>query len=88
VHLKSIGLPLAVDSLYNPRHGGYPDGIFLSEYKRDYRPTAGEEERPLISRLTLHAEKLTFVHPNGESMTIECTPPKDFRAAIAQLSKL
>ena len=88
VHLKSIGLPLAVDPLYNPRHGGYPDGIFLSEYKRDYRPTAGEEERPLISRLTLHAEKLTFVHPNGQSMTIECIPPKDFRAAITQLSKL
>jgi RluA family pseudouridine synthase len=88
VHLKHIGLPLAVDSLYNPGRPGEPAGIFLSHYKRDYRPTAGEEERPLIGRLTLHAERLSFVHPNGQRMTLECQPPKDFRAAVNQLSKL
>ena len=88
VHLKSIGLPLAVDALYHPAPVGKIDGIFLSEYKRDYRPTRGEEERPLIGRLTLHAEKLKFLHPNGNEMTLECPPPKDFRAAINQLGKL
>ena len=30
VHLKSIGLPLAVDPLYNPPHPGQPIGVFLS----------------------------------------------------------
>lgn len=88
VHLKSIGLPLAIDPLYSPLPAGEPIGIFLSQFKRDYRPTLGEEERPLISRLTLHAEKIAFIHPDGTAMSIECPLPKDFRAAVAQLSKL
>ncbi|MGD0461890.1 MAG: RluA family pseudouridine synthase [Tepidisphaeraceae bacterium] len=88
VHLQSIGLSLAVDPLYNPPPPGSKIGIFLSEHKHDYRPTAGRDERPLIGRLTLHAQKLQFVHPDGRDITIECPPPKDFRAAITQLSKL
>lgn len=87
-HLKSIGLPLAIDPLYHPLPPGREPGIFLSHYKRDYRPSGREQERPLIARLTLHAEKLTFKHPSDEEMTIECPPPKDFRAALMQLSKL
>jgi RluA family pseudouridine synthase len=93
VHLAHIGLPLAIDPLYNPPRGGEagallpPTGIFLSHFKRDYRPTRGQDERPLIDRLTLHAEKLTFTHPNGTTMTIECPPPKDFRALLAQLRR-
>jgi 23S rRNA pseudouridine955/2504/2580 synthase/23S rRNA pseudouridine1911/1915/1917 synthase len=85
VHLKSIGLPLAVDPLYNDHAGGA--GIYLSQLKSDYRPSR-HEERPLIGRLTLHAEKLTFKHPDGREVKLECPPPKDFRAAIAQLAKL
>jgi 23S rRNA pseudouridine955/2504/2580 synthase/23S rRNA pseudouridine1911/1915/1917 synthase len=88
VHLKSIGLPLAVDPLYNSQAPRSPVGIYLSRYKRDYRPTFGEEERPLIARLTLHAEKITFTRIDGISVTIECPAPKDFRAAVNQLSKL
>jgi 23S rRNA pseudouridine955/2504/2580 synthase/23S rRNA pseudouridine1911/1915/1917 synthase len=88
VHLRSIGLPLAVDPLYNPPPAGRFPGIFLSQYKRDYRPTVGEPERPLIGRLTLHAEKIQFIHPDGRLLTIECPPPKDFRAAVTQLAKI
>lgn len=88
VHLKSIGLPLAVDPLYNPPPQGQLDGIFLSHHKRDYRRTAGELERPLIGRLSLHAQKIQFIHPDGRPLAIECPPPKDFRATIAQLGKL
>jgi 23S rRNA pseudouridine955/2504/2580 synthase/23S rRNA pseudouridine1911/1915/1917 synthase len=84
VHLKSIGLPLAVDPLYNPPRGR-PDGIFLSHFKRDYRKK--EEERPLISRLTLHALRLSFHDLGGKATSIECPPPKDFRAAINMLGK-
>jgi 23S rRNA pseudouridine1911/1915/1917 synthase len=88
VHLKSIGLPLAIDPLYGRGPSDGPRGIFLSQFKRDYRPSAREQERPLIARLTLHAHRLGFVHPSGNEMTIECPLPKDFRATITQLGKL
>lgn len=87
VHLKSIGLPLAVDPLYNPARGGKTEGLFLSQFKRDYRPTAGEEERPLIARLTLHAEKLRFMNLDGQQVELIAEPPKDFRATVNQLSR-
>lgn len=32
-----------------------------------------------VPRLMLHAVKLTFPHPDGETMTIEAPPPEDFR---------
>jgi 23S rRNA pseudouridine955/2504/2580 synthase/23S rRNA pseudouridine1911/1915/1917 synthase len=87
VHLKHIGLPLAIDHLYNAPAPGKPAGIFLSHFKRDYRPNAGQQERPLIDRLTLHAEKLRFTHPNGQKIEIIAPPPKDFRATINMLSR-
>lgn len=83
VHLQSIGLPLAVDPLYNPPSSA---GLFLSSFKRDYRPNRNQPERPLLARLSLHAHKLTFNHPSRGPLTIEAPPPKDFRAAINQLS--
>lgn len=86
VHLRSIGLPLAIDPLYNPRPMDRPAGLLLSSFKRDYRPTR-EEERPLIARLTLHAEKLTFTDNSGASVTLIAPLPKDFRAALNQLQK-
>ncbi len=82
VHFLHIGYPLAIDPLY-----GSESPIFLSQYKRRYRPNKGEEERPLISRLTLHAHRLSFTHPAGHPITVEAPIPKDLRAAIAQLSK-
>jgi 23S rRNA pseudouridine1911/1915/1917 synthase len=82
VHLLSIGLPLAVDALYSSRN---ETGLFLSTFKRDYRPTHGDEERPLIARLTLHAAKLEFTHPSKGPMSIEASLPKDFRATLNQL---
>lgn len=82
VHLTHIGLPLAMDPLY-----GSARPIMLSEFKKDYRP-GSHEERPLIARLTLHAHRLTFQHPDGRTITIESPVPKDLRAAINQLGKL
>ncbi len=82
VHMAHIGYPLAIDPLY-----GSWQPIMLSQHKKYYSPTRGEEERPLIGRLTLHAHRLTFNHPNGIDLTIEAQPPKDFRATVNQLSK-
>ncbi|HEX4792209.1 MAG TPA: RNA pseudouridine synthase [Humisphaera sp.] len=84
VHLRSAGMPLAIDPLYNPTHGHEP-GIFLSGFKKGYR--ASGEERPLISRLTLHAHRLTFADQAGQSTQIEAPLPKDFRAALNMLRK-
>ena len=82
VHLAHIGLPLAIDPLYGPTHP-----LMLSQLKKSYRPT-GDQERPLISRLTLHAHRLTFHHPDGRPLTVESPLPKDLRATINQLGKL
>jgi 23S rRNA pseudouridine1911/1915/1917 synthase len=88
VHLRSIGLPLVIDELYNPVPADREPGLLLSSFKRDYRPSgSGDPERPLISRLTLHAEKLTFIHLDGRSITLAAPLPKDFRAALNQLRK-
>ena len=87
VHLTSIGLPLAVDPLYNPPRPPASPGLYLSQFKRGYRRNAGEEERPLIERLTLHAEKLKFQNVDGESVELVAPVPKDFRATLNQLRR-
>jgi 23S rRNA pseudouridine955/2504/2580 synthase/23S rRNA pseudouridine1911/1915/1917 synthase len=86
VHLRHIGLPLAIDPLYNNATKGSP-GLMLSAFKRGYRPTRGEQERPLIDRLTLHAEKLRFTAPNGEAVEVVAPVPKDLRSTINMLGK-
>lgn len=84
VHLAAIGHPLLVDSRYG---GGRR--FMLSSHKPGYRPNRREKERPLISRLTLHAIRLSFDHPSGAGrVTFEAVPPKDLRATIAQLRRL
>lgn len=83
VHLAHIGLPLAIDPIYNPG----TSVLLLSQLKRDYKTKRHQVERPLIDRLTLHAESLTVTHPNGSPLRLHCPPPKDFRTTIAQLSR-
>jgi 23S rRNA pseudouridine955/2504/2580 synthase/23S rRNA pseudouridine1911/1915/1917 synthase len=77
-------MPLAIDPLYNPN----APPMMLSHLKRDYRAREGVEERPLIARLTLHAEKLRFKDLSGTEVELTAPPPKDFRATLNQLSKL
>ena len=82
VHLKAMGYPLAVDPLY----GG--EKLLLSEFKRHYQVGKFQEERPLMDRLTLHANQLTFEHPlSGERVTLEAGLPKDFRSTLEALEK-
>lgn len=80
VHLQHTGLPILGDTLY----GGSP--LLLSRLKRDYRLKPGRIERPLISRVALHAEQLTLAHPvSGEMFTITAPWPKDLRVAVRYL---
>ena len=76
--------PLAVDPLYGRR-----DAFLLSEIKAGYKAKRGKPERPLIGRLTLHAEGLVFVHPcTGVRVEVEAPLPKDFSNALRQLRKV
>jgi 23S rRNA-/tRNA-specific pseudouridylate synthase len=84
VHLQLMSMPLLVDPLY-----AETNGFYLSSVKPDYHPSARREERPLIGRLSLHAESLKFTHPvHGARMHVEAPLPKDFRATLTQLRKL
>lgn len=84
VHFKHLGHPPAIDPLYADK-----ENIFLSEIKRKYTQAGrGKEERPLMSRTTLHAHRLSFVHPvTGEKVVYEADLPKDFRALLTQLRR-
>jgi 23S rRNA pseudouridine955/2504/2580 synthase/23S rRNA pseudouridine1911/1915/1917 synthase len=83
VHLLHAGMPLAIDPLY-----GSGEGIFLSQFKRGYRrPTRGQEERPLIDRLTLHAERLAFEDLDGRRVELVAPLPRDFAAVLNQLRR-
>jgi len=83
IHLARIGHPLAIDEKYG---GGR--AIYLSTIKRGYRPKPDQDERPLMSRLTLHASGITFPHPTtGAMMSINAPLPKDFRSVLNHLRK-
>ena len=84
VHFRSVGYPLAIDEKY-----GRKDAFFLSDVKlRKYRLGKGQEERPLMSRSSLHAHRLEFDHPTtGERLVFEAGLPKDFAAVLKQLGK-
>ncbi len=82
VHAKEWGFPLACDPLYGD---GKP--VFLSSIKKKYNLGKFEEERPLISRLALHAHKLSFKLSNGELLSLQAALPKEFKALMQQLAK-
>lgn len=84
VHLSHLGHPLAIDRLYNP--GPTRAGIFLSQFKRNYRQKP-EGERPLIARLTLHAESLKFKWMDESMIEIRSELPKDFLAVMKGMRK-
>ena len=87
VHLKYIGHPLLIDPLYNAPPPGTEPGLFLSTFKRHYKPKPGQQENSLIDRLTLHADRLMLDHPNGTRLTLHAPLHKDFRSAINVLSR-
>lgn len=83
VHLASIGHPLAVD----PRYGG-GESMLLSHIKSGYRPKKGQQERPLMERLSLHAKSVRLVPFGGsEQIEIQADYPKDFRIVLDKLRR-
>jgi len=77
VHLAALGHPVVCDELY-----GKMSPIKLSSFKRAWRGDP-YEERPLLSRLGLHARELAL--PGG--LELQAPLPKDMASLINQLEK-
>ena len=83
VHMQSVGHPIVCDPLY-----GDATPIFISSFKRNYKLSIKEEEeRPILGRLGLHAQRLKFSDANGIIIDVEAEMPKDMRALLQQLRK-
>lgn len=83
VHLPSVGMPLAIDPFY-----GSSQAVLLSEVKAGYRVARGQEERPLMERLTLHAYQLCVPLAEGAEPTTFVAPlDEKFKATIKMLAK-
>ncbi len=86
--LKTLGTPCAIDPLY-----GSTEPLLLSAWKRSYRTGRGREERPLIDRLTLHAESISFAPPGADPedraawVRAEAPLPKDLTSTLRQFRK-
>ena len=84
VHLAYIGNPLTVDSKYGRRKELFAYDI----KKKKYQYKKFKDPIPLISRHSLHAKRIQFMHPrNNMEMDFEAPLPKDMRAVINQLKK-
>ncbi|MEM9267063.1 MAG: RluA family pseudouridine synthase [Cyanobacteria bacterium P01_F01_bin.13] len=59
IHLATIGYPLLGDPLYGAGGQPHPDGAAV----------------PSDCGYWLHAHKLSFIHPDGEPITLTCEPP-------------
>lgn len=83
VHMKHLGHPIVCDELYGD---GKP--VFISSIKRKKFNLSknDEEEKPILSRLALHATQLKF-ELNNKTYQLEAQLPKDLRALLQQLRK-
>lgn len=83
VHMQHLGNAFVADALYG---NGRP--FLLSSIKRAFTLSkSDEEERPLLSRVALHAYKLVLPRGEDDSLSIESPLPKDIAACVNQLNK-
>jgi 23S rRNA pseudouridine955/2504/2580 synthase/23S rRNA pseudouridine1911/1915/1917 synthase len=81
VHAKHIGHPIACDPLY-----GTADPILLSKYKKGFKQSKYQDERPILNRLALHAYRLVF-DDQGVIRDLQAPTPKEFEVLMTQLEK-
>ncbi len=83
LHLQCAGFPVLCDEVY-----GSSAPLFLSALKRKYKMGKDAVEKPLLSRLALHAAALEFKHPQTKQpMRLEAPLPKDLSVALNYLRK-
>lgn len=82
IHLKALGFPIVGDRTYEGSE------LHLSSLKRNYRLKEKQIERPIISRVALHAESLKIQHPKtGQQIEIRSEWPDDLQIALKYLRK-
>jgi RluA family pseudouridine synthase len=91
VHLASLGHPIVCDPLYGAaaRRGHAEKGVFLSSFKKGWQGDP-QEEQPLLSRMGLHALRLTLPDYSGGDappLRLYAPLPRDMAALIKQLEK-
>jgi 23S rRNA pseudouridine1911/1915/1917 synthase len=83
VHMKEAGHPVVCDTLYGD---GKP--VLVSSLKSKFKLSKdAEEEKPILSRLALHAFQLSFKDISGNLIELEAPLPKDLRATLQQIAK-
>jgi RluA family pseudouridine synthase len=81
-HLSHAGFPVVGDRPYRGRL------LLLSSLKPDYHLKPNQEERPLLAKAGLHAEKLRFQHPVTKvEVEITAPLPKDLLVALKYLRR-
>ncbi len=83
IHFMGIDNPLLVDKIYSDSKA-----VYLSDFKKHYKIKKYEDEKPIMHRLTLHSQSLSFFHfRKNEQMTFEAPLPKDFLTMLKHLRK-
>lgn len=83
-HLQSLNLSIVCDPLYSANQ----KPVFLSDVKRKWNGKT-DDEKPLLSRLALHAYSLTLEHPRlGHTMNFKASYPRDMEAVRKQFAKI
>lgn len=81
VHLQAIGHPIVGDEPY----GG--ERLLLSRLKPDYKKRKGVEERALLDRMFLHAERVAFDDVDGSEIVADAPMPEDLAVALRHVEK-
>jgi len=80
IHLATQHASIVGDALYK----GKP--VYLSQIKKGYILSKGQEEQPIMKRFALHARELSF-SIEGKDYHFEAPYPKDFATLLKQLEK-
>jgi 23S rRNA pseudouridine955/2504/2580 synthase len=82
VHLAYVHCPIVGDTDY-----GGPD-LKLSQFKRGYRYSGEEEERPLNRGIVLHAWKISLAHPlTQDIIAVEAPESANLAVCLKQLRR-
>lgn len=81
VHLAYLDYPICGDKVY----GGSP--IYLSEFKKGYKPKQEMEERPIFDRVALHAYSILINNRQQNNISQKCDYPSDLSMLLMKLQK-